>query len=67
MNRVERANELFERTAHWGGIGHILAHRSEVHVNTNPLYSQAWRNNEADVLYVVKDLEFGTGSIAHRI
>jgi hypothetical protein len=67
MNRIERANELFERTKHWGGIGHMLAHRREVHVNTNPLYSQAWRNSEADVLYVVKDLEFGTGSIAHRI
>jgi hypothetical protein len=67
MNRVEQAAELFERTKCSTGIGHILAHRHEVHVNTNPLYSQAWRNSKGDVLYVVKELEYGVGSIAHLI
>jgi len=64
---VERAYGLLERTKHSDGIGHILAHRREVHVNTNPLYSQAWRNSEGNVLYVVKEWEFKTGSIAHLI
>ena len=66
-DKVERAYELHERTKHSDGIGHILAHRRETHVNTNPLYSQAWRNSKGDVLYAVKELEFRVGSIAHLI
>lgn len=67
QDKVERAYELHERTKYSDGIGHILAHRRETHVNTNPLYSQAWRNSNGDVLYVVRELEFRVGSIARLI
>jgi hypothetical protein len=64
---VERAYELLECAKHSNAIGHILAHRREAHVNTNPLYSHSWRNDKGDVLYVVRELELSVGSIAHLI
>ena len=67
LSRVERAYELLDCANHPYAIGHMLAHRQEINVNTNPLYSQAWRNNEGDLLYVAEELELRVGSIAHLI
>ncbi len=66
-SKVELAYELLERTKHSHAIGHILAHRREAHVNTDPRLANAWQNTTNQAIYVVQSWDLDSESVAERI
>jgi hypothetical protein len=67
VNRVEQAGELFERIKHSDGIGHILAHRREAYVNTDPRMANAWQNKTTGSIYAAPSWELESDSVAERL
>jgi hypothetical protein len=70
LQRINSAYVTLENAKEFAGIGHILAHRMEVKVNTAPAYSQVWHRNQGDGkqdLYAVECWGLEDGSFAIRL
>ena len=65
--QIERAYEQLEDHKWGDAIGHILAHRSELSVNTDPRYANTWRTKDGETLYAVETWEFDDKCLAEKV
>jgi hypothetical protein len=71
LKRIEKVYDLLPPTGMLSCVGHILAHKRELHVNVDPAFSMAWQRYPKDGgetgLYCSHTGSIADGEIAKRI